>query len=421
MLKSRAVLTLALPFFLSVSGMAPARAQSTDGWGAPAPDEPYHAYTRPLQNGSIARAANGLPLEADNGNRTLLPLSPDLNEQVINVPERDDPSITLETTIFKPDGPGPFPMVVFNHGKERGDPRFQSRSRPLAFAREFVRRGYVVVAPNRRGFAHSGGVYAEDGCDVAENGLSQAQDVAATVEYMSRQSYVDAAHVVVAGASHGGLTTMAYGDAPQRGVRGLINFSGGLRQDGCAGWQSNLSHAFGAYGQHARVPSLWIYGDNDSFWSRQLATQMFTAYTTAGGPARMMDFGVYKDNAHRLVGDRDGVAIWWPGVRAFLASVGMPTHVRYAVPQNDLPVASGYAPVTAVEAVPFVSEEGRAGYRSFLSQYPTRAFAISNTGAWAWAEGGDDPVSTALDSCQRNSRDPCKLYAVNERVVWQSR
>ena len=37
-----------------------------------------------------------------------------LNESVIEVPSGD---VSLETTIFKPDGPGPFPMVVFNHGK----------------------------------------------------------------------------------------------------------------------------------------------------------------------------------------------------------------------------------------------------------------------------------------------------------------
>src|SRR5476651_253819 len=41
-----------------------------------------------------------------------------LNESVIEVPSGD---VSLETTIFKPDGPGPFPMVVFNHGKLPGN------------------------------------------------------------------------------------------------------------------------------------------------------------------------------------------------------------------------------------------------------------------------------------------------------------
>lgn len=107
-----------------------------------------------------------------------------LNEKIIRVPVDATGTVTLETTIYKPDGPGPFPMIVFNHGKIPGDPRTQERSDPLAFAREFVRRGYVVVAPNRQGFGHSDGVYEQDGCDVERNGLGQASDIAATIDYM---------------------------------------------------------------------------------------------------------------------------------------------------------------------------------------------------------------------------------------------
>ena len=62
----------------------------------------------------------------------------------------------------------------------------------------------VVVVPNRRGFAGSGGDYTGHGCDVEANGFAQAQDVAATIAYMSQQAYVDKTHIVVAGTSHGG-------------------------------------------------------------------------------------------------------------------------------------------------------------------------------------------------------------------------
>jgi predicted dienelactone hydrolase len=129
-----------------------------------------------------------------------------LNETVIRVPEDD---ITLQTTIFKPDGNGPFPMIVFNHGKLPGDSHNQPRNRPLALAREFVRHGYVVVVPNRRGFAESDGNYAGSGCNVEANGYAQARDVAATVAYMSQQPYVDKTRIVVGGTSHGGLTAIA--------------------------------------------------------------------------------------------------------------------------------------------------------------------------------------------------------------------
>ncbi|KND59819.1 Dienelactone hydrolase [Candidatus Burkholderia verschuerenii] len=341
-----------------------------------------------------------------------------LNESVIEVPEGD---IALETTVFKPDGAGPFPMIVFNHGKLPGNAHSQPRNRPVALACEFVRHGYVVVVPNRRGFAGSGGQYAGHGCDVEANGFAQAQDVAATVSYMSEQSYVDKTHIVVAGTSHGGLTTIAYGardavSAP--GVRGLINFSGGLRQDECDGWQKNLVSAYGDYGQNTRLPSLWLYGDNDSVWQGDLASRMYTAFTSHGARASMVDFGDYKNDAHRLVGDRDGVQVWWPHVKAFLAQIGMPTAVQYQVSEPALPKATDFASLDSVKSVPFIDEGGREGYRNFLSQYSSRAFAVSDSGAWSWAEGGDDPMSVAIASCQKQSNDPCHLYAVDNRVVW---
>jgi dienelactone hydrolase len=342
-----------------------------------------------------------------------------LNEQVIGIPADATGKVLLETTVYKPDGPGPFPMIVFNHGKIKGDPHRQARSEPLPLAREFVRRGYVVVAPNRRGFAHSTGTYEGHGCDVERNGMGQAADIAGTVDFMSKQPYVDAQHIVVAGTSHGALATMAYGTEAAPGVRALINFSGGLRQDACTDWQGNLTRAFGAYGEKTRVPSLWLYGENDSVWPATLSTKMHSAYAANGASAKMVNFGSYKNDAHRLVGDRNGVRVWWPSVGSFLARVGMPTRVQYRVDDRERPKATGYAAIDSVEAVPFLDEAGRDGYRNFLQMYPGRAFAVSESGAWSWAEGGDDPMSVAVANCQKQSANPCRLYAVDNSVVWR--
>ena len=72
-------------------------------------------------------------------------------------------SVTLETTIFKPEGSGPFPLLIMNHGKEFGQPEQQSRARYLALSAEFVRRGYAVVIPMRQGFSKSGGSFRHGG------------------------------------------------------------------------------------------------------------------------------------------------------------------------------------------------------------------------------------------------------------------
>jgi dienelactone hydrolase len=356
----------------------------------------------------------------DYADPALPQVAANLNEQIVHIPADPSGTVMLEATLFKPDGPGPFPLVVFNHGKNAGDLHLQPRSRPLAFAREFVRRGYAVIAPNREGFAGSGGAYRQEGCDVAQNGLAQADDVAATIRYMAHQPYVDASKIVVAGTSHGGLVSLAYGTEAARGVRGIINFSGGLRQDLCDGWQHNLVSAFDQYGARTSVPSLWFYGDNDSVWTPALVAQMRDAYASHGTPMQFVDYGRYKDDAHRLVIDRDGVDVWWPAVDAFLARLNLPTAIRYAVAEPHEPKASGYASIDSIDSVPFVDDAGRDGYRHFLSQQPSRAFAVSAEGAWSWAEGGDDPMALALDNCAKQDMGSCRLYAVDNRVVWNA-
>src|ERR1700732_4102188 len=71
-----------------------------------------------------------------------LTLDARLDEQVVMVPASlSGSSVELETTVFKPPGQGPFPLVVMNHGKEPGNPHLQKRDRFLAISREFVKRG----------------------------------------------------------------------------------------------------------------------------------------------------------------------------------------------------------------------------------------------------------------------------------------
>ena len=73
-----------------------------------------------------------------------------LNESVTTLSKKVGPfTVDLETTIYRPDGAGPFPVAIINHGKAPGDARFQARYRPAQAARYFLQRGYAVVVPMR--------------------------------------------------------------------------------------------------------------------------------------------------------------------------------------------------------------------------------------------------------------------------------
>ena len=69
-------------------------------------------------------------------------LNTSIHETVVMVPKKGGIfTIELETTIYKPEGMGPFPVVVINHGKAPGDSKFQSRYRVGGTARYFMQRG----------------------------------------------------------------------------------------------------------------------------------------------------------------------------------------------------------------------------------------------------------------------------------------
>jgi dienelactone hydrolase len=349
-------------------------------------------------------------------------LDSSVNEQVLSLPVTvNNEQLQFETTIYKPPGDGPFPLLLMNHGKERGKPAAQTRDRFLAMGKEFVRRGYAVAVPMRKGFSKSGGIYSDYGCNMHDNGMMQADDIEAALRALTNLSWIDRDRVIVAGQSYGGLATMAFGTRQFPGVRGLLNFAGGLRIDGdYCDWKAALVTAFTSYGSRTSLPSLWFYGENDSYFDPSLAQRLQTAYQSAGGSSQLIAYGRFKSDAHGLISSRDGIPVWWPETERFLQRIGLPTDINTLVGETARIPASGFATLDNVDAIPHLTETGRAAYRHYLSQSLPRAFAVSSSGAWSWAEDGDDPPSRALAACQKNSKPPCSLYSVDQDVVWSA-
>lgn len=239
-------------------------------------------------------------------------------------------TLKLETTVYKPTGNGPFPLIVINHGKQAGPPGLQARYTPGWAARFFLERGYVVFVPMRSGFSKSTGSYVGGDCNVESNGFVQAEDVAATVAYAHTLDYVDRTQTLVIGQSHGGWTTLAYGASkPDPSVKGLVNFAGGLRQTNCLGWERNLARGAASFGAATAIPSLWLYGDNDSYFSKEIYSDMFARYSKANPKAQLVAFGVFGEDSHGLFGHKDGRAIWEPYLEKFMTQLGLPIAVIY--------------------------------------------------------------------------------------------
>jgi len=123
------------------------------------------------------------------------PLHASLNEQVMRIPVEAQPGVTLETTLMHPDGAGPFPLAIINHGASGAS--FGNRGKRYHLTNAafyFLSRGYAVAMPMMRGFSTSSGELYQFGCDFAATGIAYARDIRAVIEYlvMIRASKPDA-------------------------------------------------------------------------------------------------------------------------------------------------------------------------------------------------------------------------------------
>jgi dienelactone hydrolase len=241
----------------------------------------------------------------------------------------------LIATVMRPPGAARQPLVVINHGSpadgsqraRMGPPRFSTLSS------WFLARGYVVALPLRRGYGDTGGPWAEayGQCETPDYygaGLQAASDIQATIDYMRAQPFVTPDRTIVIGQSAGGWASMALSSRNPAGVSGLVNFAGGRggHQRLPGGGIGNctpgaLVEAAKKYGATARVPMLWIYAANDSFFEPALAERMAGAYNGAGGRATYRALPPFGRDGHGLAGSSEGVAIWGPLLESFIAGL----------------------------------------------------------------------------------------------------
>lgn len=193
----------------------------------------------------------------------------------------------------------------------------------------------------------------------------------------------------------------------------IINFNGGSRQIRCPGWEDNIVMAYATYGALSTIPTLWIYGQNDTYWSSDLVKRILDSYRKNGGKAELVDVGVFKEDAHQVPGDPDGTHLWWPATEKFLANLGLPTAIQFRPPEDVMP-PTHFAEINQISAVPRLDEVGRKGYRDFLAHGNPRVFVLSDEGKWSFSAGGIDSIEMALIGCQKKSQTLCRPYAIDD-------
>ena len=244
-------------------------------------------------------------------------------------------TIQLVATLYRTRLPGRQPLVILNHGAPGFAADAVERTWHFeAEARFFLAHGFNVVVPMRKGRGQSGGPYLErTTIPTAIHVDSAVEDENTVVNAMRAESWVDPARIIVAGWSRGGALAVVYAARHPDKVAGVINFSGGWWSEYESKYEPETSGAeehqmrdlLAAAGKTARVPELWLYADNDMFFSVAYARQNFDAFRANGGAGQFVAFGQVsgvpsstEGNGHALF---EHVGMWRAAVAAYLRRV----------------------------------------------------------------------------------------------------
>jgi dienelactone hydrolase len=339
-----------------------------------------------------------------------------LVEESLRIPMAEAGSRGLEAVMVRPDDDLAHPLALLTHGTPReADKRGEVTA--LTFvpqAREFARRGWTTVIVVRRGYGTSGGSYAEDARSCSSHpdyygaGRQSAKDLRASISYLSNVAHVDGSRVLSIGVSAGGFANVALTADPPANLVAAISFAGGRgskKPDEVCN-PAELAHAFGEFGKTSRAPMLWIYAENDHFFSLQLAASFYEAFTHNGGHADFIRAASFRRDGHGLFSS-GGIPLWTPMVDGFLAA----QNLKLRSDLLSLPAPPNVAPPTLLPA------QAQLEWRNFLTYPEHRAFAVSRRGHYAYSYGRaseNEAQKQALEHCTEvaSPGDGCELVAI---------
>lgn len=230
--------------------------------------------------------------------------------------------LKIEAYVFKPEGAGPFPVVIYNHGSRPGHER---EERQFAYVGEILAHsGYVVVVPERRGYGRSDGptfgetVGEDRGPRFVARVQEETDDMLAAVEFVKALPYADTRRMGVMGWSFGGIVSV-FAASRSSAFRAVVDQAGAaLTWDHSPAMQAALKEAAGKI----QIPLLGMVAKNDR--TTESVKAVVREAEAHGATTKLIVYPPFspRDAAgvapgHMIFG-REGWQVWEEDVKQFL-------------------------------------------------------------------------------------------------------
>jgi dienelactone hydrolase len=383
-----------------------------------------------LPGADTARAAtesvtkvDAVPVRAAAAARTSAGLETELVEERTFLTVRTDSgSHRLETLLVRPaKTDGRLPIALITHGKnlKSEDNRAIRADMMLPQARDLAARGWLAAVVIRRGYGESDGVpgvsrgSAYMSCENGDlvRGLDvEADDLDGAIKAIADRPDADGARVIAVGQSLGGGVALAFAARRPAGLIGVVNISGGVwraKADGGVCGFDGLTAAMASFGARTRIPTLWLYAENDSLFPPQVVGRMRDAYAAGGGRAELVMLPPILHDGHRLFADFGGRVKWLRALDRFLAT-------------HQLPNAN-LARVDKVMTTAKLAAAARPTVEEYLSTpAPKLLVATASGGAAYWAANPNDidgARKRVLARCREKSGVECRVVMESNELV----
>jgi len=333
----------------------------------------------------------------------------------------DKGSYRLEALVVRPAKPdGRLPIALITHGKNPTPAENQALRADLMRpqARDLAARGWLAVAVMRRGFGQSDGLpgisrgapyMSCENPDLVRGFDIEADDLDGALKALRVRPDADDSRVIAIGQSLGGGTVLAYAARKPAGLLGVVNVSGGAwRADGSRVCDhADLVAAMATFGSRTKVPTLWLYAENDSLFPPELATRMRNAYAQAGGRADLRMFPPVVGDGHALFMEFGGRVKWLRALDVF-----MQTH---QLPNANLARADQVMSTTRLAA------DTRRVVEEYLSMPTPKVLVASASGTRAYWVANPNDIQGArkrvLSTCREKSEGECTVLMENSQLV----
>jgi dienelactone hydrolase len=146
-------------------------------------------------------------------------------------------------------------------------------------------------------------------------------DIEAAMAAILDMPFVDRACVAIGGVSRGGALSIAYAGSHPRQVIAVINFVGGWLGWPCPS-MSSVNQSLFNRGSTYPGESIWLYADNDRYYSLSHSHDNYAAFIAAGGKGMFYEYVVPAENGHSLP---VFPALWGKDLDAYLTRMRLPS------------------------------------------------------------------------------------------------